>query len=95
MSHLGVDIDEYILLTIYPVVGLFIAEMVSRATKAPSWVKLVAQGLICVGFGIAYVTVIMAHWMTSVVLLALAFALFYQARNAKIKPQQSTNLWIC
>lgn len=92
MSHLGVDIVEYILLTIYPVVGLFIAEIVGRAAKAPSWVKLVAQGIICVGFGIAYVTVIVAHWMTSAVLLALAFALFYQARNAKIKPQQSTNL---
>ncbi|MBI3842833.1 MAG: hypothetical protein HY295_06815 [Thaumarchaeota archaeon] len=91
MSHLGVDIYEYILLTIYPVAGLFIAEMVGRAAKAPSWVKLVAQGVICVGFGIAYITVIVAHWMTSVVLLALAFALFYQARNAKIKPQQSTN----
>ena len=92
MSHLGVGIEEYILLTIYPVAGLFIAEMVGRAAKAPSWVKLVAQGVICVGFGIAYLTVIVAHWLTSLVLLALAFALFYQARNAKIKPQQSTNL---
>ena len=92
MSHLGVGIEEYILLTIYPVAGLFIAEMVGRAAKASSWVKLVVQGVICVGFGIAYLTVIVAHWLTAVVLLALAIALFYQARNAKIKPQQSTNL---
>ena len=92
MSHLGVDIGGYVLLTIYPVAGLFIAEMVGRAAKAPSWVKLVVQGVICVGFGIAYLTVIVAHWLTAVVLLALAIALFYQARNAKIKPQQSTNL---
>ena len=51
--------------------------------------KLVAQGTTCVGFGIAYVTLIVAHWITAVVLLALSFALFYQARIAKIKPEQS------
>lgn len=92
MSHLGIDIDQYLLLTIYPVVALFIAEMVGRAVKAPSWAKLVAQGIMCVGFGVAYVTIIAAHWMTSIVLLALAFALFYQARKAKLKPEQSTSL---
>lgn len=92
MSHLGIDIDQYLLLTIYPVIALFIAEMVGRAVKVSSWTKLVAQGIICVGFGVAYITVIVAHWMTSVVLLALAFTLFYQARKAKLKPEQSTNL---
>ena len=91
MSHLGIDIDQYLLLTIYPVAALFITEMVGRAAKVPPWAKLVAQGITCVGFGVAYVTVIVAHWMTSVVLFALAFVLFYQARNAKLKPEQSTN----
>jgi len=89
MSHLGIDIDFYFLLTIYPVAGLFIVEIICRVTKIPPWVKLVAQGITCVGFGIAYVTLIVAHWITAVVLLALAFALFYQARIAKIKPGQS------
>ena len=89
MSHLGIDIIDYLLLTIYPVVGLFIIEIISRALKITSWVKLVIQGVLCIGFTIAYVTLIVAHWLTAIVLLALAIALLYQARIAKIKPGQS------
>jgi len=89
MSHLGIDIDFYFLLTVYPVVGLLIVEIICRVAKIPSWVKLGAQGTTCVGFGIAYITLIVAHWITAVVLFALSFALFYQARIAKIKPEQS------
>ena len=89
MSHLGVDIIDYLLLTIYPVAGLFVVEIISRAFKITSWVKLVIQGILCIGFTIAYVTLIVAHWLTAFVLLALAIALLFQARIAKIKPGQS------
>ena len=89
MSHLGIDIEFYLLLSVYPVAAIFIVEVISRAARIPSWIKLVTQGMVCVGFGVAYVTVIVAHWMTAVVLLALAVALFYQARTSKIKPGQS------
>ena len=89
MSHLGIDIIDYLLLTIYPVAGLFVVEIISRAFKITSWIKLVIQGVLCIGFTIAYVTLIVAHWLTAIVLLALAIALLYQARIAKIKPGQS------
>jgi hypothetical protein len=89
MSHLGVDILDYLLLTVYPVAGLFIVEIICRIAKITSWIKLLTQGIICVGFTIAYVTVIVSHWLTALVLLALAGALFYQARIAKLKPDQS------
>ena len=89
MSHLGVDVIDYLLLTVYPVIGLAVIEIISRALKIPTWVKLVTQGIVCIGFTIAYVTLIIAHWLTAFVLLSLAIALFYQARIAKIKPGQS------
>lgn len=89
MSHLDVDIIDFLLLTIYPVAGLFIIEMISRALKIPSWLKLTIQGLLSLGFAIAYVSLITAHWLTSIVLVALAVALFYQARRAKIYPDKS------
>jgi len=89
MSHLGIDVIDYLLLTIYPVVGLFVIEIICRALKITSWIKLVIQGILCIGFTIAYVTLIVAHWLTAIVLLALAIALLYQARIAKIKPGQS------
>jgi len=89
MSHLDVDVIDFLLLTIYPVGGLFIVEMISRVIKLSSWLKLSIQGLVSIGFGIAYVTLITAHWLTSIVLFALAVALLYQARRAKINPDKS------
>jgi len=89
MSHLDVDVIDFLLLTIYPVVGLFIIEMISRAIKISTWLKLTTQGFLSIIFAIAYVTLITAHWLTSMVLVALAVALFYQARRAKINPDKS------
>lgn len=89
MSHLDVDVIDFLLLTIYPVGGLFIIEMISRAIKISSWLKLTIQGFMSIGFAIAYVTLITAHWLTSIVLIALAVALLYQARRAKIHPDKS------
>ena len=89
MSHLDVDVIDFLLLTIYPVVALFIIEVISRIAKLASWVKLASQGTVSVGFGVAYVTLITAHWLTSIVLFVLAIALFYQARLSKLKPGKS------
>ena len=89
MSHLDVDVIDFLLLTIYPVAALFLIEMVSRAGKIPTWIKLSAQGAAAVGFAVAYVTLITAHWLTSFVLVALAIALFYQAKRAKIDPNKT------
>jgi len=90
MSHLDVDVIDFLLLTIYPVVGLFAIEMVFRVTKFPSWIKLITQGVMSIGFAVAYVTLIIAHWLTAIVLFALAIALFYQARRTKLDPTKST-----
>ena len=89
MSHLDVDVIDFLLLTIYPVIGLFVIEMISRRAKIPKWIKLSIQGVLSIGFGVAYVTLIIAHWMTALVLFALALALFYQAKRAKIDPEKS------
>ena len=89
MSHLDVDVIDFLLLTIYPVIGLFVIEMISRAIKLPSWLKLSIQGIVSIGFGISYITLITAHWLTSIVLFALAAALLYQAKSAKINPDKS------
>ena len=89
MSHLDVDIIDFLLLVTYPVVALAIVEMISRAVKTPSWLKLTTQGTVSIGFAVAYITLITPHWLTSLVLFALAIALFYQARRSKIHPDKS------
>ena len=89
MSHLDVDVIDFLLLTIYPAAGLFAIEMVFRIAKFSSWIKLSAQGVMSIGFAVAYVTLITAHWLTAIVLFALAIALFYQARRTKLDPTKS------
>jgi len=89
MSHLDIDVVDFLLITIYPVIGIFIVEIISRKLKIPSWSKLITQGIILAAFAVTYVTVITAHWLTSVVLFALSITLFYQARRAKIHPDKS------
>ncbi|HJU13489.1 MAG TPA: hypothetical protein VJ792_03445 [Candidatus Nitrosotalea sp.] len=87
--HNGIDLDVYFEIIIYPVAALFIIEMISRAAKIPNWIKLMTQAVSCVGFGIAYLAMHVAHWLTAGVLLALAIALFYQAKVSKLNPQKA------
>ncbi len=90
MSHIpGIDVIDFVLLTVYPVVALFLVEMLFRVIKLANWIKLFSQAIISIGFGIAYLTLITAHWLTALVLFALAAALLYQAKIAKIKPGRS------
>lgn len=89
MSHLNVDVIDFLLLTVYPVVGLFVVEMISRAIKLKNWIKLASQAILSIVFAVAYLTLITAHWLTALVLFALAAALFYQARLSKLKPDRS------
>ena len=89
MSHLDVDIFDFLILTIIPVAVLFVIEMICRAIKTISWVKLTIQGIMMAVFAIGYVTVITPHLLTALCLLALAGALFYQARRSKLDPKKS------
>lgn len=47
------------------------------------------QAIMSIGFAVAYITLITAHWLTSLVLFALAIALLYQAKRARINPNKS------
>ncbi|MDE1763065.1 MAG: hypothetical protein KGH88_02335 [Thaumarchaeota archaeon] len=87
--HNGIDLDVYFEIIIYPVAALFIIEMISRAAKIPNWIKLLTQAISCIGFGVAYLLMHVAHWLTAGVLLALAIALFYQAKISKLNPQKA------
>ncbi len=87
--HNGIDLGVYFEIIIYPVVALFAIEMISRAAKIPNWIKLLTQALSCVGFGVAYLVMYVAQWLTAGVLLALAIALLYQAKVSKLNPQKT------
>ena len=50
MSHTGVDVIDFLLYTIYPVIGIFIVEIISRLIKAPKWIKLWTQAVVSIAF---------------------------------------------
>jgi len=90
MAHFGDDIFDFLLPTIYPVIALLIIQLISKAAKISSWIKLTVQGIAMIGFGIAYVSIIYTElWFTSLVLFVLGFVLFYQARRTKIDPTKA------
>jgi hypothetical protein len=104
MSHTGVDVFDFLLYTIYPVIGIFVVEAISRVIKAPKWIKLWTQAIVSIGFGIYYGANSLCadgcnFWfalsppkdfpMTAMVMLILAIALIYQGRRAKISPEKS------
>ncbi len=90
MSHTGVEVFDFLLYTIYPVIGIFIAEITCRSLKIPKWIKLSSQAIISIGFGIAYLSLPGDEKfpLTALVLFALAIALFYQAKRSKHNPEK-------
>lgn len=92
MSHTGVDVIDFLFYTIYPVIGIFLVEILSRLLRAPKWAKLWTQAAVSIGFGIYYWFILPAPQnfpLTAMVMFALAIALLYQGRRAKISPDKS------
>ena len=92
MSHTGVHVIDFLFYAIYPVIGIFIVEGISRLVKAPKWIKLWTQAVVSIGFGIYYWFILPAPQnfpLTAMAMFALAIALIYQGRRAKISPDKS------
>ncbi len=83
MSHIDIDIIDFILLTVYPVLLLLIIEIIHMALKFHIWLKLLIQALTLVIFGVVYIAVIESHWFTALVLFSLSAALLYQSKKSK------------
>lgn len=92
MSHTGVDVVDFLFYTIYPVIGIFLVEGISRIVKFPKWIKLWIQAAVSIGFGIYYWFILPPPQnfpLTALVMFALAVALIYQGKRAKISPDKS------
>ncbi len=92
MSHTGVEVFDFLFYAIYPVIGLFAIEAISRLIKAPKWIKLWIQAVVSIGFGIYYWFILPEPQnfpLTALVMFALAITLLYQGKRAKISPDKS------
>jgi hypothetical protein len=92
MVHLGIDIDQFILLTIYPAAVFFAIGYVAKKTKMQAAKSYLLQAITCIAFAIAYVFVVPNGGAQglAIVLGMFGVLLLFMARKQKIEqPQQN------
>lgn len=88
MSHNGVDIDQYILLIIYPSIAFFASGFITRKIELKKSATYLIQALICFTFSLAYYLLIPYGGALglSIILGLFGFMLIVLARKEKISP---------
>jgi hypothetical protein len=91
LSHTGIDIDQFILLTIYPTAVFFAIGLVAKKGMLSEVLKYALQGITCIIFSIVYFVGI-SHGGANglaVVLAMFGVLLLFMARKQKIQPATS------
>lgn len=88
--HLGIDIDEYILLTIYPAAAFFAVGYIAKKTNMKQLLSYLLQASICFGFAIGYLALIPRGGAQglAVVLIMFGGVLLFMARKQGIQQEQ-------
>lgn len=88
MTHNGIDIDQFLLLTIYPCVVFFGLGFIAKRTSMDESLKYALQALTCIIFSIVYFVVIPNGGAQglAIVLAMFAVILLIMARKHKIYP---------
>lgn len=92
MVHLGIDIDQFILLTIYPAAVFFAIGYVAKKTKMQAAKSYLLQAVTCIAFAIAYVFAVPNGGAQglAIVLGMFGVLLLFMAKKQKIEqPQQN------
>ena len=91
MVHLGVDIDQFILLTIYPAAAFFAIGYIAKKTKMRPVVSYMLQAITCFSFAIGYLVLVPNGGAQglAVVLLMFGGVLLFMARKQGIQQEQS------
>ena len=92
MVHLGIDIDQFILLTIYPAVAFFVIGYVAKKTKMHAVKSYLLQAVTCLTFAVVYVIAVPNGGAQGLAIVLGMFGalLLFMARKQKIEqPQQN------
>ncbi|MDW0164841.1 MAG: hypothetical protein WB501_01365 [Nitrososphaeraceae archaeon] len=92
MPHNGIDIDTYILLTIYPIISFFAIGFVGRKFNLNEALKYFFQGVSCLLFALFYIVMIPRGGAQglAIVLILFGILLLFMARKHKISPKDQT-----
>ena len=91
MPHLGIDIDQFILLAFYPGAAFFAIGFIAKYTHMRPLYTYLFQGLLCIGFSIGYFLLIPRGGAQglAIVLGMFGVLLLFMARKQKIHPEPS------
>jgi hypothetical protein len=92
MSHNGIDIDQYILLIIYPSIAFFAVGFITRKIDLRKTITYTLQAIICFCFSIGYYILIPYGGAQglSVILGLFGILLIILARKERISPVTAT-----
>jgi hypothetical protein len=91
LSHNGIDIDQFILLTIYPTAVFFGIGLIAKKRMLSEVLKYALQGITCIIFSVVYFVAV-AHGGANglaIVLAMFGVLLLFMARKQKIQPPPS------
>ncbi|MGI0015883.1 MAG: hypothetical protein ACREBU_20890 [Nitrososphaera sp.] len=92
MVHLGIDIDQFILLTIYPAAAFFAIGYIAKKTGMRQVVSFLLQAITCFAFSTAYFVAVPNGGAQGLAIVLAMFGalLLFMARNKKIQQQEQS-----
>ncbi len=90
MSHNGIDIDQYILLVIYPSIAFFLIGFITKKKNVRKSITYIIQSLICFSFSITYYLLIPHGGAQGLTLILGLFGvlLLVLARKERVNPAE-------
>jgi hypothetical protein len=91
LRHNGVEIDQFVLLTIYPAVSIFVIAFIGNKLNLKKSVQYLIQARVCVVFAVIYSLFIPNGGAQglAIVLFLFSFILLLMARKQKIEPEEN------
>jgi predicted membrane protein len=92
LPHNGVDIDQYLLLTFYPIIVFFAIGLLGKKFKLDEALRYFFQGIACLLFAIFYIFMIPRGGAQglAIVLILFGILLLFMARKRKVSPKDQT-----
>jgi predicted Kef-type K+ transport protein len=92
LVHLGIDIDQFILLTIYPAAAFFAIGFAAKKIKMRPLISYLLQAATCFAFAVGYYLAFVHNGGAlglAIVLIMFGAVLLFMARKQAIQPEQS------
>src|SRR6188472_1035648 len=87
MAHNGVDIDQYLLLILYPSIAFFVTGFITKKKDVKKTITYIIQAIICFIFSISYYLFVPRGGAGIALVLGLfGIMLLILARKEKINP---------